>query len=74
MRSLYCDVCKEEITEPIKERNYFHVREFDLCEACKDAIDARLRPVLREHNPYSTDWYEHQVISFIEEGRAAGHP
>lgn len=74
MKSLYCDVCKKELTEPVKGRNYFHIREYDLCESCKDTIDSRLRPVVRGHNPYSTDWYEQEVISFIEKGCATGRP
>ncbi|MBO8450267.1 MAG: hypothetical protein IAA96_04090 [Spirochaetes bacterium] len=72
MKSLYCDICKKEISEPVAGRNYFHIREFDICEPCKDAVDARLRPVLRGHYPFSTDWYEQEVISFIEKGCASG--
>ncbi len=74
MKALYCDVCKKELVKPIKNRTYFHIREFDICEECKDAIDAKLRPVLRGHFPFSTEWYEQEVISFLEKGCAAGRP
>ncbi len=74
MKALYCDVCKKEIVEPVKNRNYFHIREFDICENCKDAIDFKLRPVIRGHFPYSTEWYEQEVISVLEKGCSAGRP
>lgn len=74
MKSLYCDICKEEIPEPVKGRNYFHIREYDLCEPCKEAIEAKLRPVLRERSPFATEWYEDEMISFIEQGCESGHP
>ena len=68
MKSLYCDICKKELENPISGRNYFHIREYDVCEPCKDIIDARLKPVVRGHFPYSEEWYEQQLISLIERG------
>ena len=74
MKSLYCDICKEEITEPVNERNYFHIREYDICEPCKDAIEAKLRPILREHEPFTTEWYEDEMLALIEQACEAGKP
>ncbi len=68
MKNLYCDICKKEIESPIVERNYFHIREYDVCEPCKDTMDARLRPLVRSHFPYSTEWYENQIMSMIAKG------
>lgn len=68
MKSLFCDICKKEIASPISGRNYFHIREFDICEPCKDSIDARLRPIVRGHDPYSAEWFEHQIVSLISKG------
>ncbi|MBN2812294.1 MAG: hypothetical protein JXP39_10425 [Spirochaetales bacterium] len=72
MKNLYCDICRKEIETPMPNRNYFHIREFDVCESCKDTLDARLRPVLRSHFPYSPEWYEQTVITFLEKGSSSG--
>jgi len=68
MKALYCDICKKELHNPVVERSYYHIREFEICETCKDALDMRLRPVVREHFPYSVEWYEQQVVGLIERG------
>jgi hypothetical protein len=74
MKTLYCDICGNALEEPIPNRNYFVIREYDVCEPCKDVIDSRLRPVLRNHFPYSPEWFEQQIISFIERGVSTGRP
>ncbi len=74
MKTLYCDICGNAIEDPIPTRSYFQIREFDVCESCKDVLDARLRPVVRGHFPYSPEWYEQQVIGVIEKGISAGRP
>ncbi len=74
MKSLYCDICKKEISTPVNGRTVFFIREFDVCEPCKDVIDAKLRPILRKHAPYAADWYEHQVVSLIERGVSTSRP
>lgn len=68
MKNLYCDICKKEIESPIVGRNCFQIREYDICEPCKDTMDARLRPILRSHFPYSAEWYENQVMGLIAKG------
>ena len=74
MKTLHCDICKKELVNPITERTYWHIREYDVCEACKDTIEAKLRPVVRQYVPYSQDWYENQFMSLVEKGTAARHP
>ncbi len=70
MKTLYCDVCKGEIENPIPGRTCYFVKEFDICDDCKETIDARLRPVVRSHFPYSAEWYEQQVMALVERGVA----
>ena len=72
MKTLYCDICRKALENPLPAKNYFQVREFDVCEPCKDALDFKLRPILRNHFPYSAEWYEQQIISLIEKGVASG--
>ena len=74
MKTLHCDICKKELITPIVGKNYWHIREYDICEACKDTIEAKIRPIVRHHVPYSQDWYENQFMSLIEKGVAARHP
>lgn len=63
---LYIATFAKELVNPIAGRTYWHIREYDICEACKDAIEAKIRPIVRQHAPYSQDWYEDQLISLIE--------
>lgn len=72
MKTMYCDICQKLLEEPVATRNYFIIREFEVCEPCKDTIDTRLRPILRTHFPFSSEWYEQQVISLIEKGVSTG--
>ena len=74
MKTLHCDICKKELVNPMSGRTYWHIREYDVCEPCKDAIELNLRPVVRRHAPYSQDWYEDQLVSLIEKGVATRHP
>lgn len=71
MKTLHCDICRKELVNPVADKNYWHYREYDICEDCKDTINAKLRPVLRNHFPYSQDWYEHEFISLIQKGISA---
>jgi hypothetical protein len=74
MKTLYCDICGKALENPVAGRTYFHIREFDVCEPCKDVLDMKLRPILRNHFPYSPEWYEQQIIGLIEKGISSGRP
>lgn len=66
MKTLFCDICKKGIEEPIAERNYYHIREYDICDPCKEKLEANLRPLVRSHFPYSYKWHEEQIVSAIK--------
>ncbi|MGP1593675.1 MAG: hypothetical protein ACTTH8_00255 [Treponema sp.] len=68
MKTLNCDICRKELAAPVVERTYWHIREYDICEACKDTIELKARAIIRQHIPYSQSWYEHEIISLIEKG------
>lgn len=72
MKTLYCDVCKKSIDKPISEWTYYHVREYDICDPCKEKIDASLRPRVRAQFPYTAQWYEDQLMAEIK--KAVGTP
>ena len=73
MKTLICDVCKKKLENPVSGRNYWHIKEKDICEPCKDALEWRLRPVVRSHYPYDTEWYERVVMGMIETACKEGH-
>lgn len=72
MKTLYCDICKKSIDKPVAEWNYHHVREYDICDPCKEKIDASIRPLVRGHFPYSALWYEEQLMGAIKKSSAKG--
>jgi len=74
MKTLHCDICRRELVNPTTGRTYWHIREYDVCESCKDAIEIKIRPLIRQHVPYSQDWYEHELIALITKGITARHP
>ncbi|MEL3912736.1 hypothetical protein [Treponema pedis] len=72
MKTLSCDICGKELVKPIKGRTYWHIREYDVCEDCKEKVEMKLRPVLRNHFPFSQEWYENEFVSAIARGVSAG--
>lgn len=74
MKTLNCDICRKVLEKPIKERNYWHIKEYDICENCKDALEIKLRKILRSRYPFSHDWYENEYIGLIQKGIAARCP
>jgi hypothetical protein len=72
MKALICDVCKKTIQNPIKGRNYWHIEERDICEPCKDALEASIKMQMREKRPFNYDWYEPLVMQTIARGVQRG--
>ncbi len=66
MRKLSCDVCKRELVNPVSGLTYWHFCQYDVCEACKDSIEAKLKPVIRSHVPFSNDWYQSEFMAMVE--------
>ncbi len=72
MKTLVCDVCKRSIQEPLKDRNYFHIEHRDLCEPCKDQLEAHIKATMRSRHPFNYDWYERMIMESIEEAVSKG--
>lgn len=72
MKSLKCDICRKEIDNPIPNKSWYSVREFDLCLPCKNQVYARLQPIVLEHNPYSKQWHDQQLVGMIKKAISAG--
>jgi len=68
MKHLFCDVCKKEVVDPIPSRTFFHIREFDLCETCRDDLEAAVKNTVRTKKPFDFAWYDKLRVDLIEDG------
>jgi hypothetical protein len=72
MKTLTCDVCRHTIQQPVAGRNYFHYAHRDICESCRDGLEAALKPVVRTKNPFNYEWYDQLVGDSIEKAVQKG--
>jgi len=68
MKHLFCDVCKKEVLDPYPSRTFFHIREFDLCEACRDDLEVAVKNTVRNKKPFDFMWYDKLRVDLIQEG------
>lgn len=68
MKHLFCDVCKKEVLDPIPSRTFFNVREFDLCETCRDDLESAVKNTVRMKKPFDFMWYDKLRVDLIQEG------
>jgi len=69
MISVYCDVCKKKMDNPITDKTFFYYANFSVCEECKDKLEYQLKPQVRAKEPFAMDWYGKLVVDTF--GRAA---
>ena len=72
MKTIVCDVCKRAIQSPVKDKNYYHIENRDLCEPCKDQLELVLKPVVRTKQPFNYEWYERMMMDSIEKAIRKG--
>ena len=72
MKTLTCDVCRHQIQQPVPYRNYFHMAHRDICEPCHDDLEAVIKPVVREKQPFNYEWYTRLVQESIEKAIQKG--
>ncbi|HAP43235.1 MAG: hypothetical protein A2087_00995 [Spirochaetes bacterium GWD1_61_31] len=70
MKHLFCDVCKREVVDPIPMRTFYHVREFDLCENCRDDLEAATKFTVRTRQPFDFAWFQKMQLDLIKIGIA----
>ncbi len=68
MKQLFCDVCKKEVVDPIPSRTFFHIREFDLCETCRDDLESAVKNSVRNKKPFDFMWYDKLRVDLIQDG------
>jgi hypothetical protein len=72
MKTLVCDVCKKLIQNPVHERNYFHIKAWDVCEPCKDQLEINIKSTMRNKRPFNYEWYERLMSESIEKAIGKG--
>jgi hypothetical protein len=72
MKTLTCDVCRHKMEEPVTGRTYFHICHRDLCEPCKDDLEALIKPVLRSQEPFNYEWYTRLIRESVEKAVQKG--
>ncbi|MDR2069583.1 MAG: hypothetical protein LBP71_06910 [Spirochaetaceae bacterium] len=72
MKTLTCDVCKKDISQPEAGRNYFHLAHRELCESCKNQLELSLKPVIRTKQPFTYEWYDRLMNDSIEKAIQTG--
>jgi len=69
MQTVYCDICRKKMDNPITDRTFYYVANFSMCEPCKDNLEALLKPTVRTKEPFSMEWYEKLIRDSL--GKAA---
>jgi hypothetical protein len=72
MKVQYCDVCKKEVADPIPSRTFFYIANVDLCESCKDDLEAAMKYVVRGRQPFDIHWYDDLQTKIMKEGIQRG--
>jgi len=65
MISVYCDVCKKKVDDPMARRTFFYYADYSVCESCKDNLEDQIKTQIRAKEPFTTEWYEKYVDDII---------
>lgn len=68
----YCDVCKKPIENPVPTRSIYRVADIDICEPCKDDLDAAIKWTVRGKQPFDYGWYDEMSLKILREGMQKG--
>jgi hypothetical protein len=72
MVTVQCDVCKKKIDDSTDGRTFFRVAYHSICEPCRDALEAAVRPGIRGKEPFTYDWYEKHIIGILDKACQKG--
>jgi len=61
MISVYCDVCRKKVDDPVTNGSFFYYSNFSVCESCKDTLESQMKPQIRGTEPFTMGWYEKVV-------------
>jgi len=72
MISVYCDVCKKKMDNPITDKTFFYYANFSVCEECKDKLEYQVKPQVRAKEPFSMDWYQNLMRDTFSRAASRG--
>ena len=72
MKVLYCDVCKKAVENPVPSRSFFHIADIDICEPCKDELDAAVKYTIRGKKPFDYSWFDELTLKLLRDGMQRG--
>lgn len=72
MEVLYCDVCKKPVENPYPSRNFFHIADIDICEPCRDDLEAALKNTIRGKKPFDYGWFDEFRLKLLRDGIQRG--
>ncbi|HTX72222.1 MAG TPA: hypothetical protein VMC79_05295 [Rectinemataceae bacterium] len=72
MKVLYCDVCKKQVDNPIPTRTFFHIADIDICEPCKDDLEAAVKYTVRGKKPFDYAWYDEMTMKILRDSVQRG--
>jgi hypothetical protein len=72
MKVLYCDVCKKPVENPIPTRSIFHIADIDICEPCRDDLEAAVKYTIRGKKPFDYGWYDELTLKILRDGIQRG--
>jgi len=72
MQTVYCDICKKKVDNPITNLSFYYIEKFGLCEPCKDGVESNIKSTVRNKDPFSMEWYSKLVVDSIDKGIQKG--
>lgn len=69
MRIIHCDICKKKVEDPIPGRDFFFMREYEICEECRDDLDYAVKHTIRKKKPFDFQWFDKLRFELLAEGQ-----
>lgn len=74
MQSVYCDICKKKVDNPMTGRTFHYYAKHSICEPCKDNLELQVKKTIREKDPFATEWYtkyiDDSITKAIQKGKS----
>ena len=72
MRLIYCDVCRNQITEEIIDRTVFMIGHYEICENCKNLLEEKIKTAVKEKKPFGYGWFDNLILDTLDKAAHKG--
>ena len=72
MLTITCDVCRKKVEDPVTGRTFFFFGEHNVCEVCKENLEAQIRNTMRTKEPFTYEWYDKLIIESLTKAISKG--